>query len=57
MYVFIFAIDLTLQNVAFGEKSMQILINFNSMSTHLGLLYALKLGNLVHCTFIFTFFV
>ena len=33
------------------------LINFNVMSTRLGLFYAQKLGNCVHCTFIFTFFV
>ena len=32
------------------------LVDFNGISTHLGLFYSLKLGNCVHCTFIFTFF-
>ena len=33
------------------------MIDFNGMSTHLGLFYAHKFGNYVYCTFIFTFFV
>ena len=40
------------------NKHLEIdwLTDFNCMSTHLGLFYALRLGNRVHCTFIFTFF-
>ena len=34
-----------------------LLIDFNGMSTHIGLFYALRLGNCVHYTFIFKFFV
>ena len=30
-------------------------IDFDSMSTCLGLFYAKKLGNCIHCTFLFTF--
>ena len=33
------------------------MIDFNGMSNRLGLFYALRLGNHVHCTFMFTFFV
>ena len=31
------------------------LIDFNGMSTRLGLFYAQKIGNRVHCTFMLTF--
>ena len=31
------------------------LIDFNGMSIHEGLFYALRLGNCIHCMFIFTF--
>ena len=33
------------------------LLDFNGKSTHHGILYALRLGNPGHCTFMFTFFV
>ena len=35
----------------------KVLINFNGMSIYLGLFWGYKLGNCVHYTFIFTFFV
>ena len=31
-------------------------IDFNGMSTYLGLFYSVSCGNCVHCTFIFTFY-
>ena len=36
-----------------GDADM---INFNGMLFRLGLFYAEKLGNCIHCTFIFTLF-
>ena len=33
-----------------------IMIDFNGMSTHLGLFYVEWLGKRDHCTFIFTFY-
>ena len=38
-------------------NEIDLLIDFNDMSTCLGLFYAEKLENCVHCTFIITFFV
>ena len=40
-----------------SKLKIGLLTDFNGMSAHLGLFYALVLGNHVHCIFLFTVFV
>ena len=39
------------------KNNNKLMIDFNGMSTSLELFYVKRLGNCVHCTFIFAFFV
>ena len=41
----------------FMLRLIELLIDFNDMSIHLGLFYAERLENNINCTFLFTFFV
>ena len=44
-------------NIADLTLALYELINLNGVSTRLGLFYADRLRNFIHCTFIYTFFV